>query len=278
MKNRIQLTVAAFLLIASCACADNLMVLAAASTTDAMREIGTLFSKTGGHTVQFSFASSGALARQIRSGAPADVFLSANERWMDAVAGGGFVDETTRVNLLCNRLVIVVPAGGLPPEYRILNKEPQNEEGKLIQSSTFLVRYSTAPDGRLAVGDIRSVPVGMYAKEALEYSGQFNALRPKLVMASNARSALMFVERGEVDAGIVYATDARISERVEVASVFPEESHSPIRYPAAVCRASKKQALARAFLTFLQSDEAGAIFKNHGFETEQGAVAHESHE
>lgn len=212
--------------------AESLLVLAAASTTDAMKEAGELFTEQTGRSVRFSFASSGALARQIQSGASVDVFLSANIKWMASLSGS--VEEP--VTLLGNRLVMIVPKG---------------KAGEEIN--------------RLAVGDTHSVPSGMYAKEALEHSGQFAALRPKMVMASNARAALMFVERGDVDAGIVYATDAKISMRVEVVSVFPEESHSPIRYPAAVCRSSKHPALAKEFLAFLQSDEAGDIFERYGF-------------
>ena len=212
--------------------AATLTVLAAASTTDAMRETAALFSEQTGHDVRFSFASSGALARQIQSGAPADLFLSANTRWMEAL--GGEVDSP--VVLFKNRLVMVVPAG-----------------------------RSADRVNRLAVGDIRSVPLGMYAKEALETSGRFDELYPKMVMTANARVALMFVELGEVDAGIVYATDAKASSRVSVASVFPEESHSPIIYPAAVCRTSGNPGLAREFLAFLQSDEADAVFNKYGF-------------
>ncbi|HKL22900.1 MAG TPA: molybdate ABC transporter substrate-binding protein [Tichowtungia sp.] len=120
--------------------------------------------------------------------------------------------------------------------------------------------------GRQPPGDIHSVPAGIYAKEALEHAGLFKALYPSMVMASNVRAALMFVERGEVDAGIVYATDAQSSQRVEVVSVFPEESHSPILYPAAVCAAADDPERAQAFLDFLQTETAAAIFSRYGFE------------
>jgi len=212
--------------------AGTLLVLAASSTTDALKEATEKFTEQTGHTVRFSFSSSGALARQIQSGAPADVFLSANEKWMDAVSD--YTEEP--VVVFENRLVMIVPKG---------------------QCAEHI--------DRLAVGDLRSVPVGIYAKQALEHSGTFHTMRPRMVMASSARAALMFVERGEVDAGIVYATDAFISERVDVVSVFPEESHSPIRYPSAVCRASKNPKLAREFLLFLQSPAARETFERHGF-------------
>jgi molybdate transport system substrate-binding protein len=219
----------------------ELTVFAAASTADVMNEIGEKYQAGGGASVRFNFASSGALARQIQSGAPADLFLSANQKWMDLLEEKRLIEPATRVDLLKNRLVLIAPKG---------------REVKL--SKTF--------SGRLAVGELRSVPAGMYAKEALEYAGLFDALRPKLVMASSVRGALMFVERGEADAGIVYATDAKISDRVEVVSVFPEESHSPILYPAAVCRASKNPEQARAFLAFLQSETAAVMFEKYGFE------------
>jgi len=257
-------TMAVLLLIASCGCADKLIVLAAASTTDAMNEIGTLFSKTSGHTVQFSFASSGALARQIQSGAPVDLFLSANEKWMDEL-GGRFVDDSTRIDLLKNRLVMIVPAGRMPPEYRNVNTEPQSAEGNRLRSSEFLVRHSAVPGFRLAVGNMKSVPAGMYARQVLEKQGLLATLQSHLVSCDSVRNVLFFVERGEVDAGIVYSTDANVSKRVEVVSVFPEELHDPIRYPVAVCRASKDPGLARAFLEFLQSPAAGEVFERYGF-------------
>jgi molybdate transport system substrate-binding protein len=218
-------------------CADNLIVLAAASTTEAMNEIGTLFAKKSGHTVQFSFGSAGALARQIQNGAPADLFVSANEKWMDALAG----DVESRVDLLKNRLVLIAPKG---------------------RNATLDENFT----GRLAVGNMESVPAGMYAKQVLEKKGWLEILKPRLVSCDSVRNVLFFVERGEADAGIVYSTDAKISDRVTVVSVFPEELHDPIRYPAAVCRASKYPDAARELLAFLQSPEAAEIFKRYGFE------------
>jgi molybdate transport system substrate-binding protein len=252
----------------------ELTVFAAASTTDVMVELAEKFKNASGESVRFSFASSGVLARQIQGGAPADLFLSANQKWMDALVDGGFIDGSTQVDLLRNRLVLIVPKGKLPSECQMSN----TERGTAGGASRFLRRYALAPGFRLAVGDIRSVPAGMYAAEALKQSGLLDVLRPKMVMASSVRGALMFVERGEVDAGIVYATDAKASKHVSLVSVFTTESHSPIRYPVAVCRASNAPALAREFLTFLQSGDAGAVFENYGFKTEQGRVAHESHE
>lgn len=241
MKNRIFQTVAVFLLIASSVCADNLIVLAAASTTDAMNEIGTLFTKQSGHSVQFSFGSSGALARQIQNDAPADLFLSANEQWMDTLAAAGKINPAMRTDLLKNRLVLIAPTG---------------------RSAVLDTNFT----GRLAVGNLESVPVGMYAKQALEKMGLLEALKPRMVSCDSVRNVLFFVERGEVDAGIVYSTDAKISDRVAVVSVFPEELHDPVHYPAAVCTGSKHPEPAFEFLKFLQSPEAAEIFKRYGFE------------
>lgn len=220
---------------------ETLLVLAAASTTDAMTEIGTLFTEKSGHALRFSFASSGALARQIQSGAPADLFLSANEKWMDALDTGGLIDSASRLNLLKNRLVLIVPTGG-----------------GVVLDSAFA--------GRLAVGNMQSVPAGMYARQVLEKRGLLPGLRQRLISGDSVRNVLFFVERGEVDAGIVYATDAQISKRVTVVSVFPEDSHDPIRYPVAVCTASAHRAAARELCRFLQSGEAQAVFAAHGFE------------
>lgn len=232
---------AALLLAAFPVYADNLVMLAAASTTEAMTEIGTLFTKQSGHTLQFSFGSAGALARQIQNGAPADVFLSANEQWMDTLAKDGKIISATRIDLLANRLVLIAPKG---------------------REVTLNEKFA----GRLAVGDLESVPAGMYAKQMLEKYGWLETLKPRLVSCDSVRNVLFFVERGEADAGIVYATDTKISDRVTVVTVFPENCHEPIRYPAAVCLASAHPEAAREFLAFLQSPAASEIFERYGFE------------
>jgi molybdate transport system substrate-binding protein len=235
------------LLIAGLVRADNLVVLAAASTTEAMSAIAVLFTRERGHTVQYSFGSSGALARQIQSGAPADVFISANEPWMDALDKDGQIDSATRIDLLANRLVLIVPRG---------------------RGVTLDKNFS----GRLAVGEMQSVPVGLYTKQVLEKYGWLDALAPQLVSCDSVRQVLFFVERGEVDAGIVYSTDAKISERVTVITVFPEENHDPIRYPAAVCATTVHSDAAREFLVFLRSSEARAVFEALGFTVVAGGA------
>ncbi len=215
-----------------------LSVFAAASTTDAMKELAAGFEEAGGEKIRFNFASSGALARQIDAGAPADIYISANTKWMNWLEQKGVTQKTTRFNLAANTLVLAAPHGSA-------------------------LRFDGKLTGRVATGDVKSVPAGMYAQEALEYMGWLSDWRPNLVMASNVRTALLYVQRGEVAAGIVYATDAKAAG-LPVVGTFPAESHSPILYPAAAC--SNKDSAAR-FLAFLQSDAAKAILKKHGFKT-----------
>lgn len=231
-------------------------VFAAASMTDAMKALAATYEQAGGEKVRFNFASSGALARQIDAGAPADVFISANIKWMDWLENTSGIHKAGRFNLAANSLVLV--AGNQHKEYRTGNKEYRTGSRS---NSTFLVQSAAVPPGRIAVGDFKSVPAGIYAKEALEYMGWFNDWKSNVVQASNVRTALMYVQRGEVDAGIVYATDAQAAG-LPIIGTFPPESHRPILYPVAAC--SKKDA-ALKFLEFLKSDKAKAILKEHGF-------------
>lgn len=215
----------------------QLTVFAASSTTEVMKEIGESFTQATAKKIHFNFASSGMLARQIEAGAPADIFICANILWMDHLEKRDAILPSSRFTLAKNTLVFIAPKGSQ------------------------LAFDGTIP-GRMAVGEFKSVPVGMYTQEALEHMGWLDALKPKLVMSSNARTVLMYVERGETTAGVVYATDARASKKVVVVGTFPEASHSPILYPAAAC--SEKET-ARAFIKFLQSPKAKAILTQHGF-------------
>lgn len=231
-------SIALALLLASAAVAQaKLTVFAASSMADAMKELASAFEEGGGEAVRFNLASSGALARQIAAGAPADVFVSANAKWMDWLEEKNCIVRASRFDLAANALVMIAPAGSRLP-------------------------FDGQVEGRLAVGDFKSVPAGMYAKEALTATGWLDRLRPNLVMASNVRTALLYVERGEVAAGIVYATDARASGKISVIGTFPEESHSPIVYPAAACSANTE---AEPFLAFLKSTAAKQILTRHGF-------------
>lgn len=217
----------------------SLTVFSAASTTDAMKELALNYTKESAEQVLFNFASSGALARQIEAGAPADCFISANVRWMDWLEEKAVIQPDSRFNLAANTLVLVAPAGS---------------------SLTFDGSIS----GKIAVGDFKSVPAGMYAKEALTHLGWLDKMRPNLVMASNVRTALLYVERGEVSAGIVYFTDAKASGKLSVIGTFPAESHRPIIYPAALCSNNKN---AEGFMRFLKTPKAQAILTKHGFTT-----------
>ncbi|MDF7800562.1 molybdate ABC transporter substrate-binding protein [Pontiellaceae bacterium B1224] len=223
----------------------DLAVFAAASTTDAMTELAAAFKADDGDSVQFNFASSGALARQIDSGAPADVFVSANTKWMDWLEEKSVLQKGSRFNLAANTLVLIAPPGS-----------PLKFDGQV--------------DGRVAVGDFKSVPAGLYAQEALDYMGWLNDWKPKLVMASNVRTALLYVQRGEVAAGIVYATDAKAAG-LPVVGTFPAESHSPIVYPVA---AVSKNKTALKFLEFLRTDMAKVILKKHGFTAPEENIKH----
>ena len=212
-------------------------VFSAASMTDALRALAARFEADGGEKVRFNFASSGTLARQIDAGAPADLFVSANADWMDWLAKRSAIKTDMRFDLAANTLVLIAPPGST-------------------------LKFDGSIAGRVAVGDFKGVPAGMYTESALKHMGWLEAWRPHLVMSSNVRTALLYVERGEVAAGVVYATDAKASGKVEVIGTFPPESHDPIVYPIAAC-STKKAAL--EFLDFLKSPEAQAILSDQGF-------------
>jgi len=223
--------------------ADNTkgpVVLAASSLQEAISDAADAWAAQGHPAPSLSFAASSALARQIEGGAPADLYLSADEDWMDHLQQAGLIRPETRSDLLTNSLVLIAPKGSEPPP---------------------------APDGapqRIALADPEAVPAGRYAKAALENLGEWQAVEPGVVPAENVRAALALVERGEVPLGIVYATDAMASDKVEIRRRFPEESHPPIRYPVAIL-ASSTSPDAQAFLDFLHTPEAQEIFAARGF-------------
>jgi molybdate transport system substrate-binding protein len=230
--------------------ASSLTVFAAASLQNAFEDVGRLQVQRGGPAPRFSFAASSLLARQIEQGAPAGVFASADEAWMDHLERRGLLAEGTRRPLLGNRLVLVVPASS-PTRVPL---RPGFDFAALL-----------GRDGRWVTGDPVSVPVGRYAQQALTALGAWEAARGRLVRAENVRAALAFVERGEAAAGVVYATDAALSTRVRVAAEFPPDSHPPVRCPVAVVRRHDAPA-ARNFLRLLGSAEAAAVFRRHGFD------------
>lgn len=225
---------------------DRVTVFAAASLGDVMTRLAHRFTQTNGVPVATSFASSAVLARQISRGAPADVFCSANPKWMDYLEVRDLVRPETRRDLLGNRLVWIVP---------------RDQRHALRLETSFAI--GDAFNGRLALGDPDHVPAGAYARSALSALGWWETLSERVVPAQDARGALAYVETGEVGAGIVYATDARVSSAVEVLDTLPDTLHPPIRYPvAAVAGASAATA---TFLEFLSGPEAARVFREAGF-------------
>jgi len=228
---------------------STIIVFAAASSADVMREAGRRYQVANpGTTVVFSFDSSSNLARQIKAGAPAHVFVSADQGWMDEAVAAGAMQPPTRADLLSNRLVLIAPAG----------RASEVAMGEELSSD------AGPPDvGRIAVGDPAHVPAGRYARQALKSLGWWAELEPRLVPMQDVRAALRLVELGEVDAGIVYATDASGSDAVTVIGRFPEGTHEPIRYPIALCTAAPRGAA--GFVEFLRSAEMASVFERAGF-------------
>lgn len=224
------------------------LVLAAASLQESLTEAADAWAAKGHAKPVLSFAASSALARQIIAGAPADLFLSADEPWMDAVAKAGLLRPGTRATLLGNRLVLIAPADSALR----LTPAPGFPLARLLGR------------GRLALADPDAVPAGKYAKVALTRLGVWRSVAGKVAPAENVRAAMALVERGAAPLGIVYATDAQASRAVRAVGTFPASSHAPIRYPVAVLKASRHRDAA-AFRTFLMSREARAIFARHGF-------------
>lgn len=224
------------------------LVLAAASLQESLGEVADAWAAKGHARPVVSFAASSALARQIIAGAPADLFLSADEPWMDRVGAAGRLRAGSRAALLGNRLVLIAPAAS---KVRL----------KVAQGFP-LARVLGG--GRLALADPDAVPAGKYAKAALTSLGVWSALAGRLAPAENVRAAMALVERGAAPLGIVYETDAKASRAVRVVGVFPTSSHAPIRYPIAVLKASRHRDAA-AFRSFLLSRQARAIFARHGF-------------
>ena len=233
---------------------DGPTVFAAASLTDALRALGQDWAARGNPAPRFSFAASSALARQIEQGAPADLFMSADEPWMDYVQQRNLVVNATRVSPIGNALVLVAAKG--------------DGRNVTLARGTDLAAL-LGPNGRIATGDPAHVPVGRYAQAALTWMGQWDAIGPRLARADNVRAALLLVERGEAPFGIVYATDAAASQGVRVAGTFPAESHTPITYPFALLRRAEGNAQARAFLAFLTGPEARPTWERFGFRMAQ---------
>lgn len=225
-------------------------VFAAASLTDALRALAVEWQARGNPQPRLSFAASSALARQIEQGAPADLFMSADEAWMDYLAERSLIVAATRTSPVGNALVLVAPAGA--PRLVALGRDTD-------------LAALLGPQGRIATGDPAHVPVGRYAEAALRWMGQWETIAPRLARADNVRAALLLVERGEAPFGIVYATDAAASRNVQVVGTFPAESHPAVTYPFALLRRSEGNAAARGFLAFVTGPEASPLWQRFGF-------------
>lgn len=227
-----------------------LTVFAAASLSDALQAVGKAYTARTGVPLRYAFAASNLLAKQIEARARADVFVSADRQWMDHVERAGFLVAGSRRNLLRGRLVLIGPA-----DSRITLRIAPN----------FPLAKVLGPTGRLAVGDPAYVPAGIYAKAALTRLGVWRAVQGKLAPADNVRVALSYVARHAAPLGIVYETDARAERGVKIIGIFPEASHPPIDYPAAIVRGATPAA--RGFAAYLGGPEAKAIFRRFGFRT-----------
>lgn len=220
-------------------------VLAASSLTESLQAVADAWTARGHPAPTLSFDASSRLARQVDAGAPADLFFSADAGWMDWLAGRGLVDPTTRVDLLGNALVVVVPAGS----------------DLTVSAATGLADPRVR---HLALAG-ESVPAGRYAREALRALGAWDGVADRVVSGDSVRATLAWVAAGEADAGLVYATDARVEPRVTVAWTVPADAHPPIVYPAAVVRKSAHRAEAEAFLAFCRGEVGRETFAAAGF-------------
>jgi molybdate transport system substrate-binding protein len=238
------------------ALADDIVVFAAASLKNALDDAAHAFADAGGPPVKISYAASSALAKQIESGAPADMFISADLAWMDYLQKRNLIQPATRKNLLGNQLVLVAPADSSAK----VDIEPGFDLAGLLNG------------GRLAMADPDSVPAGKYGKAALQKLGVWNAVQPHVAGAENVRAALLFVDREEAPLGIVYATDAASDPKVKIVGVFPEHTHPPIIYPVALTTGSKNPEADR-FLHYLESAAARPPFEKQGFTVMTGRLS-----
>ncbi len=227
---------------------QKITIFAAASLTNAISEIAAEYEKSQQVNIQTSFASSSTLAKQIEKGAPADIFISADTKWMNYLQEKNLIKKESKVNLLGNQLVLIAP---------------KSKVFKVNMEKGF--DLATAFSGKLCTGELESVPVGIYAKQSLKSLDWWDGIKMRIVGTQDVRAALLFVERAECDAGIVYATDAKVSGKVEKIALFPEVTHEPIVYPLALL--SHGSAQASAFYDYLRSEKAKVIFAKYGFNT-----------
>jgi molybdate transport system substrate-binding protein len=226
----------------------TITVFAAASMTNALDDVNLTFTTRTGIKVVANYGASSAMIKQIEGGAPADAFVSASRQWMDYGVEKKVINESTRINLFGNVLVLIAAKDSRIDHVDI---KPGFDLAKL------------AGDGRIATGDVTAVPVGRYAKAALEKLGVWSSVESKMAMTVDVRAALAYVARGEAPLGIVYATDAKIEPRVKVVGVFPDNSHDPIIYPVAATVNAKLETM--RYLAFLRSAATKAMFEGYGF-------------
>jgi molybdate transport system substrate-binding protein len=224
-----------------------LTVFAAASLTDALKEVSDAYTKATGVPMRLSFAASSALARQIEAGAQADIFFSADTDWVDYLQSRSLLDSATRTDILGNRLVLIAPV---------------DSKVNLHIAPNFPIAAALGKS-RLATGDPDSVPVGRYARSALTTLGVWSDVADRVVRADNVRVALAYVARGEAALGIVYETDAMIEKKVRVVDTFPANAHLPIIYPLALTRNAAPAA--KDFAAYIAGKDAANIFKKYGF-------------
>jgi len=226
----------------------TITVFAAASMKNALDEVNAAYTAKTGIKFSVSYAASSVLARQIEQGAPADVFVSADTDWMDYATSKKTINESSRVNLLGNSIVLIAP------------------KDSAINNVTISQGFDLAKlagDGRIATGDVKSVPAGKYAKAALEKLGAWQAAEPKFAMAESVRAALTLVARGEANLGIVYSTDAKVEPGVKIVGTFPADSHPAIIYPVAATITAKGET--NDYLAFLRTSTAKTILEKYGF-------------
>lgn len=237
----------AVVLFGACANANtHLTVFAPASLSNALKDVNALYEKQYNIKIKTSFLSSGVLAKQIEQGAKADVFISADVDWVVHLQNKGKLNKANYKNLLSNRLVLIAPKSSSLTTVK-------------IDKSTNIHKILT---GKLCTGNVKSVPVGKYAKQSLIALNWWQSVAPKLVETDNVRSALNFVNRGECQLGIVYATDVAVVKNVKTLGVFPTSTHSPIVYPVAMINTQEKT---KHYYQFLHSQTAKKIYQNYGF-------------
>jgi molybdate transport system substrate-binding protein len=224
------------------------VVFAAASLKNALDAVNEAWRRETGKSVRISYAASSALARQIEQGAPAHIFVSADTDWMDYLDGRGLIDRATRGDLLGNRLVLISPAAAARP----------------LEPTPGFDLAGALGDGRLAMANVDAVPAGKYGKAALEKLGVWTKVAPRVAQTENVRAALLLVSRGEAPLGIVYRTDAIVDANVRIVGTFPNDTHPPIIYPIALTSGATHPDAA-AFLAFVRSPTARAIFEAQGF-------------